>query len=124
MSRQERRRQEREQEKQARKENRPLEKPRMIPENELVNHVKKYLKPTIDDTIISTFEIIMRLMAISINAEEGWGTKRTQRLIDRIMLQFDCIISGTLSGKEVIQYCNEKNINVEFKYSKHKVEGS
>ena len=111
MNRQERRRQ-------ARMENKPVPKPTLIPETELVEYVKMHLKPAIDQSILSTFEIVMRIMAIAINAEEGWGTKRTQRLIDRIMLQFECITSGTLSASDLIQFCNEKNLNVEFNYDK------
>ena len=65
-----------------------------------------------------TFEVTMRILALAINSDAGWGKKRTQRLIDRIMLQFDCILAGTLSGEDVVQYCKDKKINVEVNYEK------
>jgi hypothetical protein len=99
-----------------------MSKPKLIPETELIQYVKKHQKSTIDETILSTFEVVMRIMALAINSEEGWGTKRTQRLIDRIMQQFECITSGTLSGEDIIEFCNEKKINVDVNYDKHKKE--
>jgi hypothetical protein len=117
MNRHERRRQEREQEKQARKCIAPMQKPVMIPEHEVKDFVKKHLKPTIDQTMLITFEVVMRILALSINSQEGWGKKRIQKLIDRIMLQFDCITAGTLTGADIAEFCREKDINVEVSYA-------
>lgn len=118
MGRHERRRQERQLEKQARKEGKVFEKPQMIPEYELVDYVKKHLKPTINETMLTTFEVIIRIMALALNSQEGWGKVRIQRLIDRIMLQFDCICAGTLTGTDIVEFCKEKNINVDIQYDR------
>ena len=76
---------------------------------------EKSVQAISNNAMMETFEVTMRLLALAINSEAGWGKKRTQRLIDRIMLQFDCILAGTLSGDDVVQFCKDKKINVEVK---------
>ena len=56
--------------------------------------------------------VMTATMAMALNNEYGFGTKRVQRTIDRMRLQFECISSNTLSTEDLLDWCESKNIQL------------
>ena len=57
-------------------------------------------------------QVMTAIMAISLNNEYGFSTKRIQRLIDRMRLQFERIAEKTLEPEDLMKWCEEHNIEL------------
>jgi len=53
------------------------------------------------------------LYAITLNTLHGFGTERINKLIDRVMNQFDCMKDGHLEGADIKQWCKDNDIQYE-----------
>jgi hypothetical protein len=81
---------------------------KIVAENKLKNMLETQRIETIRDTI----NLIVGIMAISLNNEFGFSTKRINKLIRRMFLQLECIKSpdNELTRKDVEQWCKENDI--------------
>ena len=69
---------------------------------------KKYDREVADESITVT----VACMALSLNNLYGFGTKRTNKLIDQMTKDMACIAGDYLPEKELYKWCRQKKINI------------
>jgi hypothetical protein len=78
-----------------------------------LDEYKKKIAQSRHEATKEAIKVMTAIMAISLNNEFDFGTKRIQKLIDRMSNQFACILDGTVSVEDILDWCKENNIKVE-----------
>ena len=73
--------------------------------------VREQLQSTKKNAIREAAEITSALFALSLNNKHGFGEKRINELLLDVKNQIECVLSGHLSGTDVVAWCKEKNLN-------------
>jgi MinD superfamily P-loop ATPase len=60
--------------------------------------------------VLENLKLISGVMAVSINAEFGFGTKRINKLVKRMAINMECIAERRLSEEDVYRWCENKKI--------------
>lgn len=76
-------------------------------------------RKTKEVVIFEVSRTIMAVMSISLKDEHNFGKKRTNKIIDRIYSQLDCVITNVVKREEIFAWCRDNEINFE---SEHKVD--
>jgi hypothetical protein len=87
-----------------------MEKQDKMIQAEINKHVDKITFTVTKDTI----QVLLHAMALALNNEFDFGSTRIQRVIDRTKLQFECIHAGTITADDLMAFCKEKGIKIEF----------
>jgi hypothetical protein len=75
------------------------------------SEIREQLQKVKKEAIREAAKITSALFSLSLNNKHGFGEKRINDLLEDVKNQMDCILSGHLSGTDVVNWCKEKNLN-------------
>ena len=78
-----------------------------VRESELKEQLQNLKKASIKDSA----QITSALFALVLNSEYGFGKRRINRALERVSNQIECVLSGHLSGGDIVRWCKEKKLD-------------
>lgn len=74
-------------------------------------HMHKQKEAIEAKAIQHTYITLNALYALSLNSMFGFGKKRTNALIEKVRVQFDCLRENYLSSQDLLDWCLEHEID-------------